>query len=152
MINVYQQEIFADVLPEAMPLLEAHWQELNNTPGVPLDINLDVYAQAHSAGSLRVFTARKSSNATLIGYSAVFVHRGLHNSQQQATQDVFYVVPEQRGGMVGTRLIKFAEDELRREGVQLAYTHSNVKNSLLGRLLMLLGYEPVSITYQRRLA
>ena len=152
MINVYQQEIFAEVLPEAMPLLEAHWQELNNTPGVPLDINLDMYAQAHTAGSLRVFTARKSGNATLIGYSAVFVHRGLHNSQNQATQDVFYVVPECRGGMVGTRLIKFAEDELRREGVQLAYTHSNVKNSLLGRLLMLLGYEPVSITYQRRLA
>lgn len=151
MSNAYQQEAFVDVLPEAMPLLEAHWLELNNTPGVPLDVNLDVYEHAQSMGGLRVFTARGSNNV-LIGYSCVFVHRGLHNAQQQATQDVFYVVPEHRGGMVGTRLIKFAEDELRREGVQLAYTHSNIKNSLLGQLLMLLGYEPVSITYQRRLA
>ena len=149
-MTTYQRESFEEVLPEALPLLEAHWQELNNLPGEPLNVNLPLYQQADASDGLRIFTAR--DDGKLVGYSAIFVHQGMHcNHQKQATQDVFYVMPEYRGGMVGTRLIKTAEVCLEGEDVQLAYNHSNVKNMLLGRLLEALGYEPVSIVYQRRL-
>lgn len=149
-MTTYQRESFDEVLPEALPLLEAHWQELNNTPGEPLNVNLALYQQADANGGLRIFTARNEGK--LVGYSAVFVHQGMHCShQKQATQDVFYVTPEYRGGMLGTRLIRIAEECLEGEDVQLAYNHANVKNMLLGRLLEALGYEPVSVVYQRRL-
>ncbi len=149
-MTTYQRETFKNVLPEAMPLLEAHWFELNNSPGVPLNANVDLYQQAEDNNGLLVFTAR--DNGKLVGYSAVFVHQGMYCVQQkQATQDVFYVVPECRGGMIGARLIRFAENELKNQDVQLVYNHSNIKNMLLGRLLEVLGYEPVSVVYQRRL-
>lgn len=146
----YHVERFDDVYPEAHPLLLAHWQELNNDPGSELLSNEALYRQAEANNGLLILTARDEGK--LVGYSAIFVHQGLHNAaQKQATQDVFYVVPEYRGGMTGTRLIHLAEETLRVESVELVYNHCNMKNPLLGRLLEALGYKPVSVIYQRRL-
>jgi len=149
-MTTYQRESFEAVFPEALPLLEAHWQELGSAPEEALNVNLPLYQQADANESLRVFTARLDGK--LVGYSAIFVHNGIHCAhQKQATQDVFYVMPEYRGGMIGTRLIKTAEECLWCEEVQVTYQHTNVKNMLLGRLLEALGYEPDSIVYKKRL-
>jgi GNAT superfamily N-acetyltransferase len=70
----------------------------------------------------------------------------------QATQDVFYVSPEYRGGMVGTRLIRLAEEHFAVMGIHLVFNHTNLKDMKLGHLLEFLGYEPISIIYQKRIS
>ena len=150
MTTTYQRETFAEAYPDAKPLLEKHWEELNTSHGEPFNANLAVYEYTEKEGTLMIFTARDEGD--LIGYSAVFIHQGLHcMGQKQATQDVFYVSPEHRGGMVGTRLIHTAEKHLKEAGVELMMHHSNIKNMLLGKLLEALGYEPIAVNYQRRL-
>jgi GNAT superfamily N-acetyltransferase len=150
-MTTYQRETFDEAYTDALPLLEAHRLEISDNVEVPLDVNVEAYQQSENAGFLRVYTARNDRG--MVGYSAVFVHRGLHNQDNlQAAQDVFYVDPDWRGGMVGTRLLDFVEKQLKKEGVQIVYQTVKINHPMLGHLLVHRGYVPTETVYQRRLA
>ena len=150
--KMYQREAFVNVYAEALPLLELHAKEIAHYQDIPLKVDVERYKLADEAGSLRIYTARTGATGALIGYAAFFIAFNPHfASSLQAVQDVLYVQPEWRGLMVGYRLIRFSENELRREGVQAVYQHEKIAHPELGQLLRRMGYEAVDTIYAKRL-
>jgi hypothetical protein len=148
---VFAREPFSEaLLAEMLPLLEAHWAEIAHYPDIPLEVDASAYHAAERNGALRIFTVREPGrNNALIGYAAYFVRGNPHYaSSVQASQDVIYVAPEARGS-TGARLIQFADDQFRRDGVQAVYHHVKVAHNF-GRLLERMGYVAVDVIYAKR--
>jgi GNAT superfamily N-acetyltransferase len=134
---------------EIAPLLSAHWAEIAHYRDIPLDPDWDIYRAIEKSGQLRIYTARK--DGALVGYGVYFVRRGVHYKESlQANQDILFLTPEQRGKTVGYRLIKYADEELRKEHVQVVYHHVKEKHDF-SPLLERLGYVLVDKIYGRRL-
>lgn len=150
MTTTYQRETFAEAYPDAKPLLEKHWAEISSNLDIALDVNVEAYEASEKGDMLRVYTARE--DGVMVGYVALFVHKGLHYQQSiQATQDVFYVDPDHRGKMLGVRLIKYVEGQLKGEGVQIITQHVKLKHPALGMLLERSGYTAVEKLFQKRI-
>lgn len=150
---VMQREAFADVIDEALPLLQRHWREVSHYIDIPLDIDRLGYTRLDAAGLLRIYTVRAGLGGKLIGYAAYVVGKNGHyqGSGLQAKQDVIYVEPDVRGAFVGSKLVKFADEMLRAEGVQVVYQHVKLAHRALGRILERAGYEKIEMIYGRRL-
>ena len=145
----YQAELVSDLWEEVMPLLETHWREIAHYQDIALKPDIETYARLQAAGQLRCYTARDSGR--LIGYVVFFVRPSLHYvTSLQAHQDVLFVALDYRKGMVGVRLIRFAEQRLKAEAVQVIYHHAKRTNKV-GELLTRLGYELVDEIYAKRL-
>jgi len=132
---------------ELGPLLHAHYKEIAHYQDIELSPDFSKYKQLYDAGVLRVYTARKEKE--LIGYVIFFFNYSLHYQKSlQAVQDVLFIHPEHRG--VGTRLIKWADEQLRAEGAQVVYHHVKKEHNF-GALLERFGYKCVDLIYARRL-
>lgn len=144
-----QREPLTDALwDEAMPLLEAHWREIAHFPDIPLDPDRAVYAACEAAGILRCFTVR--SDGALAGYALFTVRRNPHyRSSMQASQDVIYIAPTARGG-AGYRFIRWCDEQLAAEGIQVVYHHIKAAHNF-GPMLERMGYELVDLIYAKRL-
>jgi len=149
-MTTYQRETFDEAYVDALPLLSKHWAEISNNLDIGLDVNEEAYRQSEKINLLRIYTARDEGH--MVGYAVVFIHKGLHYQQSlQATQDIFYVDPDHRGKMLGIRMLKFVEDQLKEEKVQIIYHHVKLKHPALGYLLERIGYTAVEKTYSRRI-
>lgn len=145
-----QRESFADVIAEARPLLCEHYLEIEHYQDIPLAVNEPGYQRIDAAGFLRIYTARRAG--ILVGYACFLVDYNSHYAtSKQAKQDVVYVEQSSRGAFVGIRLLKFADAALKAEGVQVVYHHVKLSHPALGALLKHQGYEPIEVTYGRRL-
>ena len=116
-------------LVEGEAMLRDQWEEIAAYKDkVPLDPDYDRYRKMEAAGQLLICTAR--DDGKLVGYSAYFVHRGIHYSQNiVATNDVFYISPEYRirrahGRMlIAAALLDYAEEKLKALGVSVISIH-----------------------------
>lgn len=146
----YQRELVSDLWDEAWPLLEAHWREIARYHDIPLAPDRALYTQVEDAGALRCYTARQAGG--LVGYAVFFVRQAAHyKTSLQAIQDVLYIDKASRGGLkAGVCLIRYAEEQLRTEGVQVVYHHTKRRNRL-GQLLQHIGYELADEIYAKRL-
>lgn len=146
---VIQREPIHALWTEIWPLLHDHWQEIGLWRDIPPDPDTQAYEAMETAGMLRVFTVR--AEGWLIGYAAYVVRTHLHyRGSKQAVQDVIYLKPEHRRGRLGLRLIRHADAELAREGVQAVFHHVKVAHDF-GPVLERIGYEQVEKVYTRRL-
>lgn len=146
----YQEEDGRGILVEAMPLFQTHWREIATHQDIPLQPDAAVYQDAADAKILRCYTAR-SRDWDLIGYAVYFVRTHPHYaSSLQAFQDILFVRAEWRRGALGSRLIAFADDQLRKLGVQITHQHVKVAHNF-GPLLVRQGYELVEHIYSKRL-
>ena len=117
-----QSEDLPDAWNEMLPLFEDHYLEVAHNLDIPLDPDTRRYMLMHDAGLMRLVTVRRGEE--LIGYSLWIVQAAIHYmGSLQAMEDVIYIKPECRGGL-GAKLIKFSDDMLRAEGVQVAYRHT----------------------------
>ena len=134
--------------PEIYPLFEKHWAEIAHFKDIPLNPDTARYFQLDAAGFMRVFTAR--AEGKLVGYAVYFVMPHLHFKQSRhATQDVFFIDKEHRG--FGMRFLRWCDEELRKEGVQVvanAVSEANDYSLVLRRM----GYKRSDQMYVRRLA
>lgn len=148
----YARERAPDLWDEIIPLLKEHWREIAFYQDLPLDPDVDAYNAMEEAGGLRCYTLRMCGE--LIGYAIYFVRRSLHyKSSLQASQDVLFILPQYRNSRYGLRLIEFADNELREEGVQVVYQHVKVTKSIhdFGPLLARIGYTVMDRIHARRL-
>jgi GNAT superfamily N-acetyltransferase len=115
----YQQEFMATVAPDMQVLLEQHWQEIAlNQDKIKLNPDWEAYADLDAAGVAKAFTAR--CDGILVGYFVVFCKKNIHYKDHIfAVNDVIYLHPDYRRGMVGIKLIKFAEKCLADDGVSV---------------------------------
>jgi hypothetical protein len=142
-------ENFSDVIEEAKPLLELHWDELAlNKDQFKLDPNYEAYGLLEKANLVRIFTAR--SNGKLIGYACYFIHRNLHyKSMIQAVSDIFWLAPEARGSRTAVRFFTFIETALTLYGVHIMHTTHKTAHPAAGRVLEHLGHALIEAVYSK---
>lgn len=137
-----------EILEEAKPLLQKHWQEIAHYKDIPLDPDYDQYIKLEELGITRTFSAR-TKDGVLIGYAVFFVRPHIHyRSCIMAHQDVIFIHPERRG--IGFFFIAFCDEALRKEGIQVVSQHMKSKFSF-GPMLERIGYELMDLVYVRRL-
>lgn len=142
------QERLMEIIDEVQPLLAEHYDEIAHFKDIPLKPDFHRYQILENGGNLKIYTARDDAKK-LIGYAIYIVNKNLHYSDSlQAVQDILFIRKGNRG--TGGRLIKFADAELRKIGVQPIYQHVKLKQNF-GKLLERMGYEAVEIIYVKRL-
>lgn len=146
----FEREEYSESLIEEMrPLWQEHYNEIALYKDIPLNPNLLVYAGCAAAETLRIFTARDSSR--LVGYQIFFVSPHPHYQQSiHAVQDIVYLSQAVRQGMNGYRFIKWCDDQLQKEGVQVVNQHIKAAHDF-GVLLRRMGYRLQDLIYTRRL-
>lgn len=94
-------------------------------------------------GGHATFTARHAATAELVASIWLFIDENIDTGVSMVTDDLFYVVPASRGGMLAARLWQYAERSMFSLGVREAIFHSRLDNGA-ERLARFLGYRPVS--------
>lgn len=144
----FRQERAQACFEEAMPLLQAHWQEISHYLDIPLKPNLAKYRTLEDDGVLRCYVVRRGTE--LVGYAVYVVGYNPHYvTSFQAIQDVLFLRKDCRG-RTGLSFIAWCDDRLREEGVQAVYHHVKAAHNF-GPALEHLGYELVDHIYARRL-
>lgn len=146
----FQREEFSEgLVAEIWPLLEEHYTEISHYQDIPLAPDFNAYRTAEKLGYLRIYTARESGR--LDGYALFFLRSNIHyQTSLQAVQDILFLSAGLRRGLSGYRFIKWCDDQLRKEKVQVVYQHVKLAHDF-GPVLERIGYEKVEFTYARRL-
>lgn len=144
----YQQEFLASVYIECQNLIDLHWQDIAlNKDKIKLNPDWDRYEEAEKNGDLKIFTAR--SNDQLVGYFACLISVSLHYKDHVfAHNDVLFLHPDYRKGLAGWRLMKFAEQCLRDDGVSLLMVNTKIHKPF-DVLLQRLGYSHIENVYSK---
>lgn len=148
----FQRERAHDVMDEILPLLVKHWHEIAHYRDIELEPDWEMYLKMEDSGVLRVFTARDDKDDDrLVGYAVFFIKHNIHyKSSLQALQDILFIDPDHRGG-TGLRLIRWTENELRKENVQIILHHLKIATPHTIELFKRIGYEPIDIIVGKRL-
>lgn len=150
MITYDIEKLTKELIEEALPILEAHRQEISKYKDMPLSIDMDAYLQLQSMDKLVAHVAR-DEDGKIVGYGCYFIVTNPHYSDfLYAHQDVFYVVKDKRGSRIAYNLIKRSEKDLKERGVAVIVHHAKPSNNF-GELLTRLGYDVSEIMYHKRI-
>jgi hypothetical protein len=143
----FAHESYANVKNEIKPLLQEHWKEIAlHTDDIKLEPNWNAYSRMAEQGALRVYTARKDGE--LVGYFVCIVMPSIHYMRHLfANNDILFLKKAQRKGTAGIRLIKYAVEELTKEGVTLININVKKKQDF-GLVLEHIGFEHVEDLWQ----
>ena len=146
----YQQEFLVTTEKDARPLLEKHWQEIAvNKEHIKLNPDWEAYADLEAFGNLKIFTARDGS--ALVGYFVVFVRNHIHYKDHLfAHNDILFLSEPYRKGFTGIKLIKFAEECLKADGVSVLTINTKTHKPFDG-VLQRLGFNHVENIYSKLL-
>jgi hypothetical protein len=143
----FAHESYVNVKNEIKPLLDEHWKEIAlHQDDIKLEPNWNAYSRMAEQGALRVYTARKSGQ--LVGYFVVFVLPSMHYMRHLfANNDILFLKKAERKGTTGIRLIKFAVEELKKEGVTLINVNVKKKQDF-GPVMEHIGFEHIEDVWQ----
>jgi len=147
-VRFAKEKLTPQLAEEALPLLQAHVGEVSFLgQDAKLDVDWGRYSDIQEAGAFHVYTAR--TDGRLVGYIAYLVMFHLHYQWLKAAmQDVIYLAPESRRGRTAMEMIKFSEDSLREEGVDVVFQHGKLSKDLT-KLFKLLRYTPMDVAYMK---
>lgn len=142
-----REEISSDLISEALPLLQAHHDEVMPR-AEKVRIDRIKYLQMARLGVIRCFVVRKEGK--LVGYANFFVCLHPHYREvRQALCDVLYLSPKYRGGG-GVRFIRWCDAQLEAEGVhEIHYTVTERHD--YSRTLERMGYAKQSRVFSKRM-
>lgn len=142
----YAVEPWMQVVEEIKLIVHEHWEELAlDKDQIKLDPDYNRYESIDALGVIHLVTAR--DNGILIGYCIFFVMPALHyKNSKQAVYDIFYLRKPYRKGRNGIRFIKFAEESLKKVGVQKVYMGVKLNNDF-GKVFEYLGFTPAERIY-----
>lgn len=144
---MFRVERLRDIVEEIHPLHEQHFQETEiHRMGFGLDVAYDYLVDTERRGKLIQFTARTISDGRLVGNIRMYIQESLHTGTMYASEDTFYLLPEQRRGWNALRFWRFMEDSVRAIGVREIRTDSKVVNKV-HRLNEYCGYKHVANKY-----
>lgn len=146
----YQVESFKDLRDEIDDLWLSHYKEIaRHQDKIALSPDYDRYMELDRLGLLHFVTARDVSK--LVGYFVSLVAPSLHYKDHlMSMNDLLYVLPSHRKGMVGTNMIKYAVDSLKDKGVSRVLINVKMANDF-GVLLERLGFVPMERIYEKML-
>jgi GNAT superfamily N-acetyltransferase len=135
---IYEDVNLIDIFDEIKLIIGMHYDELCVTKEFPLDPDWDHYEKLTNAGLIRTITVRNEKE--LIGYMVFFVRPHNHyKTCKTAFEDLYFVKPEYRKGRVGIKMFQYAEEALKRIGVNRIVVHTKI-HSDNSRLLEYLDY------------
>lgn len=142
------ESLFPDLFFEMKPLLERHWQEIEDTELFgEMCIFSELYEKLHEAGMLHCTTAR--DDGALVGYAVYIVAPAMHyRNRLCADSDVFFLLPEYRKGRAGITLLQTAEEALKKRGVNIIMQKFKAQHDC-GKLFERMGYGLIGKTYMR---
>jgi GNAT superfamily N-acetyltransferase len=87
----------------------------------------------------------------LVGYAVYVVHDAMHYAgARYADNDVFFIKPSARKGLVAARFFGYIEEQLKKEKVDLIINKIKEKYSeAMGAFFSRLGYEKAEIVYTK---
>lgn len=142
-----REQFTRELCEEMKPLWQRHNAEIPQL-GLEVDPDLITYTKLDISKHLRTFTARDGGK--LVGYQIFFLGRHPHRRLSvEATQDVLYLAPESRKGLVGVKFITWCDNQLVKESVSVIH-HPISYASDFGAILKRMGYTPEDITYSRK--
>lgn len=146
----YQQEFLSQVQTECQSLIELHWEDIAlNKDKVKLNPDWGAYHSLEEQGKLKIFTARDGN--TLVGYFVVIVGHNIHYKDHLfASNDIIYLHRDFRKGFAGIRLIKFAEDCLKEDGVSVLTINTKIHQPF-DKVLERLKFKPIERVYSKYL-
>ncbi len=146
----YAVELFSKTYAEAEALLRLHYDEIAPYRDLfKLNPDVDTYLKLEAAGVLHIITAR--NDAKLIGYVSMIVKEHIHyRDVLMATDDIHFLHKDYRHGFAGIRMLRFAEQEMRKLGVKVMALRAKVASNH-GLLFQRLGFEPMDVVYLKRL-
>lgn len=139
-------------------LLAAHWAEVAlDQDRYPLAPDWPRYHALERQGVLRSVSARRKGR--LVGYNVFFVQPPIHYSTSVwALNDVLFLHPDHRAGLLGYRLVRAAEELLKGIGVARVIYHTKLHVMLgskrerpLGDLMKRLGYSQAEEVWGKNL-
>jgi GNAT superfamily N-acetyltransferase len=149
MITAQIEELDAETLNEARPLLPSHYDELSEhkQAGIPLDPQFDLYLARAAVGQVIYVTLRE--RGALIGYLVSFVAPGMHyQGCLTCTTDIFYVTPDLRGLHGGALLFDAWNKECARRGVNLMQIGIKTRHAkYAGPLLEAAGFKATELMF-----
>jgi GNAT superfamily N-acetyltransferase len=146
----YQQEFLTKVQHECQELIEAHWEDIAlNKDKIKLNPDWDAYFALEKEGKLKLFTVRGADK--LVGYFVVIVGVNLHYKDHVfASNDVIYLHKDYRKGFTGSKLIKFAEECLKQDGVSVLTINTKIHQPF-DAVLSRLGFKAIERVYSKYL-
>jgi|TARA_R110000744_G_scaffold152542_1_gene266659 GNAT superfamily N-acetyltransferase len=141
-------ECLSNIKEEIKPLLEKHWELVAlNQGSIKLNPNWQEYARLDAAGILKIFTAR--SEGELVGYFVLMTSKSIHYQDHFfAINDVLFVLPDSRAGATGYKLVKFAENHCKENGVSLLMINTKV-HIPFDNLMVGMGFDLIERIYSK---
>lgn len=150
--SVLGVERLADVADEIHSVYEAHYRETEAFADDPFNPDYARCQKMEADGQFVLFTVRIFG--TIVGYIQYFVFRDMHcQSVYQAKEDAFFLLKEHRGRGLAPALLSYAEYCLPQLGCKYVSMSSKAPmgGSDIDGFLKSQGYEPVAISYAKRL-
>lgn len=146
-----REKLTPEFLEQLSPLMHQHWEEIAHYKAIPLAPDFERYLRIEEMGNFRAYMARDEKSGAIVGYAAFFVDYHLHYSgTKYAVQDVLFMHPEYRGG-AGAELIRYSEQQLRADGVDVILHHVKFAHPAAGKMLRKEGYSPMDEILCKRL-
>ena len=144
----YAREDFHKVRGEVDELFYKHWEDIAlNKDKIKLNPDWSFYEALYTSGILGVYTVR--NDGKLVGYFIVIARPHPHYKDHIfAVNDIIYIDPDYRKGLVGYKLIKFVEDDLKKMGVSVFAVNTKVHKPF-DAVLERLGFENTERLYTK---
>lgn len=133
------------VLAELHELHQQHWLETEkHRLGLPLKPNYGYMLARDQTGSMVQFIIRHGGK--IVGNLRMYVGTSLHSGTKFAEEDTLFILPEHRTGMLGLKLLRYAESCLLSIGVCEIRADSKLVNKA-DVLMRRMGYKPVATKF-----
>lgn len=135
---------------EFMELARLHWEGTKSyRRHEPFNLSRERYKSYEDIQFYRFMTAR--DGARLAGYVGVYITQSMHSQKPMATEDLFFLHPDYRGGRNALRFIQYLEKQCLGWGAQeLLFSCEADNSSGIHRLLTFLDFTPVIMQYSKQ--
>lgn len=147
----FQVEKWREFAPDGNKLFHRHWEDLSlDRDKIQLSVDEAQYERMDDLGILHIVTARKEDR--LVGYFLAFLmtHPHYKDAGLMAVTDIYYLLPEERSGGLGLKLLAEVEKSLLARGVTKAYLSCKIHQDHT-KLFTHLGWKPSDITFTKLL-
>lgn len=145
----YKIDNWMENLPVFKQIVKNHYEEIETLKEFPHDFDYDAYENLWNMGRLVFVTAK--NNDELVGYIVFFVGPHMHSKNCiTAHEDIYFLKPEYRRGRNGIKMFQFAQEYLKKKGVDLILysTKFEFDNSSLFKYL---GCKPIDKVFTKLL-
>jgi GNAT superfamily N-acetyltransferase len=144
----FSDEPFENVIEEMKPLIDVHWNEVAMYKDkIELNPDYTKYVYLSRAGVLKTYVAREDGK--LLGYCILFIQPHIHYQDDKfAAVDALYIDPTYRGKMLGVKMFRYVEQQMKELGVSVITHHIKVEHDY-SPMLKRLGYNHAEVIYSK---